>query len=191
MQCKFLLRNFMSVKFGEIRQIAFIVKDIDLAMNYWSSMLGVGPFFIKRDIFFSDYIYRGQSASSPQVSIALANSGALQIELIAQHDRAPSIYQEFVDKKGEGLQHVSAWLTCEEFDRKRETLLTAGYEIAQECTIPSSGVRLVYFSTEDGPGGFIYEISDLRDEKHYSRVTGIRKSALDWDGSDAIREVRT
>lgn len=67
----------MSIKFGEIRQIAFVVKEIDLAMKYWSDALGIGPFFIKRNISFADYIYRGKPASSPRVSIALANSGNL------------------------------------------------------------------------------------------------------------------
>jgi len=180
----------MSIKFGEIRQIAFVVRDIDLAMKYWSEVLGVGPFFIKRDISFEDYIYRGKPVSSPRVSIALANSGGLQIELVAQHDREPSIYREFLERGGEGLQHVSAWLTCEEFDRKRDDLLAEGYKIAQECTIASSGVRLVYFSTEDCPGGFIYEISDLRDERHYSRVLGIQQAAANWAGDCAVREVK-
>ncbi len=35
----------MSIKFGEIRQIAFVVKDIDAAMVYWFEVLGIGPFF--------------------------------------------------------------------------------------------------------------------------------------------------
>lgn len=179
----------MSIKFGEIRQIAFVVKDINAAMQYWSDVLGIGPFFIKRDITFIDYKYRGAPATSPRISIALANSGQLQIELIAQHDDTPSIYREFLDRGCEGLQHVSAWLTCTEFDRQKNQLIEAGYEIAQECTIASSGVRLVYFSTENSPGGFIYEISDLRDEKHYSRVLGIRDAAATWRGDDAVVEV--
>ena len=71
----------MSQKFGEMRQIAFVVRDIDKAMKYWTQTLGVGPFFVKRQIEFNNYIYRGASAKSPVVSIALANSGHMQIEL--------------------------------------------------------------------------------------------------------------
>ncbi len=147
-------------------------------------------FFIKRHIYFDSYIYRGKAAPSPCVSIALANSGNLQIEIIAQHDDAALIYKEYLDKGHEGLQHVSAWLTCPEFDERKADLTERGYEIAQECTIASSGVRLAYFSTEHSPGGFIYEISDLYDERHYPRVLGIKEAAAKWAGSNAIVEVK-
>ena len=35
----------MSVFFGEIRQLGYVVPDIEAAMDYWSRVLGVGPFF--------------------------------------------------------------------------------------------------------------------------------------------------
>jgi 4-hydroxyphenylpyruvate dioxygenase-like putative hemolysin len=120
----------MSVKFGEIRQIAFVVDDIDAAMAYWSDGLGIGPFFIKRRIRFDAFTYRGGSAASPAVSIALANSGGLQIELIQQHDDLPSIYREFQARHGQGFQHVSAWLTRDDFDATRERLLASGMALA-------------------------------------------------------------
>ena len=47
----------MSSVFGEIRQLAFIVENIDEAMAFWAASLGIGPFFIKRNIQFSNYIY--------------------------------------------------------------------------------------------------------------------------------------
>ena len=180
----------MSIIYGEIRQIAFVVKDIDTAMAYWSETLGVGPFFIKRHISFDNYVYREKAIPSPIISIALANSGNIQIEIIAQHDDVPSIYKEFLDSGNQGLQHVSAWLTCTEFDERKRDLAERGYEMAQECSIASSGVRLAYYSTETGPGGFIYEISDLRDERHYARVLGIKEAAVKWSGSNAVVEVK-
>ena len=36
----------MSRTFGAIRQIAFIVHDLDAALRYWTETLGVGPFFV-------------------------------------------------------------------------------------------------------------------------------------------------
>jgi hypothetical protein len=38
-------------------------------------------------------------------------------------------------------------------------------------------------------GGFIYETSDLRDKKRYSRVLGIRDAAEEWDGCNAVVDV--
>ncbi len=35
----------MSKFFGEIRQLGYVVPDIEAAMDYWSKTLGVGPWF--------------------------------------------------------------------------------------------------------------------------------------------------
>jgi len=179
----------MSKIFGEIRQLAFIVDDIDSAMKYWGDVLGIGPFFVKRKISFDDFIYRGEAKHSPIVSIALANSGFIQIELIQQHDDSDSIYKEHMRSGQKGLQHVSSWLTKDELLRKRTELLDKGYEIAQECVIPSSGVRLVYFSTEKDSGNFIYEIADLLEPSQYERVLGIKDAYANWDGKNPVIEV--
>ena len=182
----------MSQVFGDIRQLAFVVDDIDIAMNYWANVMGIGPFFVKRGLKFSEYCYQGQEYSSPYVSIALANSGYIQIELIQQHDHQPSIYLDALQQhQGRSyLQHVSSWLTTENLLEKRSELVSKGYDIAQECVIASSGVRLVYFQLPDGLGSFIFEMSDLLEPEHYERVLGI-KSAYDyWDGvEEPIRDV--
>lgn len=179
----------MSKIFGEIRQLAFVVKDIDSAMKYWAQILGVGPFFIKRKIEFSNFIYRGKSSKSPVISIALANSGFVQIELIQQHDDTPSIYTEYLKSAEGGLQHVSSWVTTAELVAKKEALLQKGYSIAQQCTIPSSGVQLLYFGTEDLSANFIFEIADLMEPSHYSRVLGIKSAYEKWDCETVAIEV--
>ena len=35
----------MSRFLGEIRQLGYVVHDIEAAMDYWSSTLGVGPWY--------------------------------------------------------------------------------------------------------------------------------------------------
>ena len=179
----------MSKVFGEIRQFAFVVRDIDEAMKYWAQVLGIGPFFIKRKIEFSNYIYRGEPSKSPQISIALANSGFIQIELIEQHDNTPSIYQEYLQNSVGGLQHVSSWVTTEELRLKKQELLELGYSIAQECTIPSSGVQLLYFSTENSSANFIFEIADLMEPNQYNRVQGIKSAYEQWNSETVAIEV--
>jgi hypothetical protein len=79
-------------------------------MRHWTEVLGVGPFYyierVKRDWF----RYRSEP-SDAEVSIALANSGDLQIELIQQRNDAPSMYRDFLNSGREGLQHMSYWTT--------------------------------------------------------------------------------
>ena len=40
----------MSRFLGEIRQAGYVVDDIEAAMDYWSRVLGVGPFFYKERV---------------------------------------------------------------------------------------------------------------------------------------------
>ncbi len=138
---------------------------------------------------FSNYIYRGNPSKSPQISIALANSGFIQIELIEQHDNAPSIYKEYLENSVGGLQHVSSWVTTEELRLKKAELQTLGYSIAQECTIPSSGVQLVYFSTENASANFIFEVADIMEPSQYGRVQGIKLAHEQWDAETITVEV--
>jgi hypothetical protein len=118
---------------------------------------------------------------SPTISIALANSGSLQIELIQQHDDTPSIYRDFLAAGRTGLQHVSAWVTCSEFDSLRAALIKVGLSLAQEGTITASGTRLAYYATADAANGIIYEVSDLMDIKHIHRVYLVEEAARRWD----------
>jgi len=180
----------MSRLFGEIRQIAFVVQDIDAAMHYWSQTLGIGPFFIKREIKLLDYRYYSEAQPSPTISIALANSGGLQVELIQQHDETASIYRDFLQSGRSGLQHVSSWVTRAGFDERRAALLKQGVTLAQEGTIASSGVRLAYFATEQAGGGagLIFEMADLLEPAQYQRVMGIADAAAQWDGVIAVHE---
>ena len=74
----------MSRTFGAIRQIAFIVHDLDAALRYWTETLGVGPFFVLRRSTPGDYRYRGKPSPAPCLSVALGNSGDVQVEIIQQ-----------------------------------------------------------------------------------------------------------
>jgi hypothetical protein len=175
--------------FGEIRQIAFVVEDIDRAMDYWSNVLGIGPFFIKRHLSLVDFTYRGKAQVSPVISIALANSGLVQVELIQQHDSVASIYKDFLDGGRRGLQHVSSWVTRDEFDIRKRELLGKGVTLAQEGTIAASGVRLAYFDTEQSGASLIFEMADLKEPGQYERVMAIAEAATAWNGERHVIEV--
>lgn len=75
-------------------------------MHHWTERLGVGPFFHVERAPIEDFRYMGEP-SDLEASIALANSGGLQIELIEQRNDAPSMYRDFLAAGNEGLQHVA------------------------------------------------------------------------------------
>ena len=171
----------MSVFFGEIRQLGYVVPDIEAAMDYWSRVLGVGPFFYAERVPVVNFTYRG-APSSPVTSVALANSGAVQVELIQQRNDAPTMYRDFVAAKGSGLQHVAYW--TQNFDADMERLSARGFKVGMGGEVGARG-RFVYFETEYHPGAVI-ELSEVEGPK--GRMFDlIRNAAAGWDGSDPVR----
>jgi hypothetical protein len=175
----------MSRVFGPIRQNGYVVKDIEAAMQHWTSRLGVGPFFYVDRAPIEDFHYMGEP-SDCNCSIALANSGALQIELIQQRNDAPTMYKDFLDAGCEGLQHVAYWTETMDEDLARAEAL--GYRIGQSGTVGENG-RFVYYATEAHPGTVV-ELSEVSGRKG-ELFKAIREAATDWDGSNPIIRVDT
>src|SRR5688572_13724107 len=165
----------MSRLFGDVRQIGFVVRDIDAALKYWTEVLGVGPFFVFRDLQLESYLYMGKPSPPPSCHIALGNSGDLQVELIEQVGDEPSVYKDFLDAGKEGMHHVSSWLTGSEFDKTRTELLSTGTVLAQEGIVRGTDCRFAYFATDSSPGGIQYEISDLLTSSGYPIFEGFAK----------------
>jgi hypothetical protein len=174
-------------RFTTIHQIAFVVADIDAAMAQWNA-IGVGPFFIKRRLEFASFQYYGIAQPSPIISIALAHTGSVQIEIIQQHDDLESVYKDYLTAADQSVpQHVASWCTTDECATRCTEVLNAGGECAQTCTIASTGTQLAYFSR--GNAAVMFEIADLRDFRHQRRVQDIEDAARTWDGRDPVREV--
>lgn len=172
----------MSRIFGEVRQNGYVVRDIESALRHWTERLGVGPFFYFERVPMENFRYRGMP-SPIEVSIALANSGALQIELIQQRNDAPSMYRNFLAAGREGLQHVAYW--TEKMDADLARLAAAGYEIGQSGEVGGPTGRFVYFLTEAHPGTVV-ELSEISGPKGrlFQRIA---EAARAWDGKDPVR----
>ena len=179
----------MSRRYGSIRQIAFVVRDVDAALRHWTDTLGIGPFFVLRRLAPDGFRYRGKPSPPPCLTIALGNSGDLQVELIQQHDTRPSAYRDFLESGREGFQHVSSWLTRAEYDATLTRMLAGGAVVVHEGTIPGAGVRFAYFETDCTPGGFMYEIADVMEPRVQPIMMMIADAAATWDGRDPVREL--
>jgi catechol 2,3-dioxygenase-like lactoylglutathione lyase family enzyme len=172
----------MSVHFGPIRQNGYVVRDIDAALDHWTRVLGVGPFFYFERAPIIGFRFH-EEPSALEVSIALANSGDLQIELIQQRNDAPSMYRDFFAAGREGLQHVAFW--TEDFDRALGAAVAGGHRVAQSGQSGGADGRFVYFAAEAHPGTVI-ELSEISGGKGRF-FAHIRAQAESWDGSDPIR----
>jgi hypothetical protein len=122
--------------------------------------------------------------SQCRCSIALSNSGALQIELIEQRNDAPSMYRDFLHAGREGLQHVAYW--TETMDEDLARAATLGYRVGQSGNVGEDG-RFVYYTTESHPGTVV-ELSEVSGRKG-ELFKAIREAAAVWDGTDPIVRV--
>ncbi len=178
----------MSRIFGEIRQIAYVVRDLDATVRYWTETLGVGPFYMLRDLTPVDWLYRGQPSPAPRISIALGFSGEIQVELIQQHDDNPSAYRDLLLSGREGFHHVSSWISPAEYDVQVPDLKKRGLQPAHEGRLAGGNIRFVYFDTSFGAEGLYFEIADLKETWLYGNMMAIRDVARVWDGKDPVRE---
>ena len=171
----------MSRLFGKIAQVGYVVRGIDAAMDHWIG-LGVGPWFYVDRAPVEHFRYHGAD-SDLQMSVALANSGDVQLELIQQRNDAPSMYQDFLGSGREGAQHIAYWTT--DFQKLYDQALAAGFTVGQEGQIGGETGRFAYLDTEREQGTVI-EISDISGNKG-QLFKYIREAAETWDGSDPIR----
>jgi Glyoxalase/Bleomycin resistance protein/Dioxygenase superfamily len=167
---------------GPIRQIGYVVRDLDAALQSWCA-LGVGPWFTIRNLEQKDCRYRGE-LREPTISLALANSGPMQIEVIQQHDDTPSIYREFLEAGNEGFHQLAWWV--DDFDAMLQNAAIAGWPIVWSGD--GGDVRFAYFEPEPGIST-IFEVMELND---ISRgMAELVASAADrWDRvTDPVRSL--
>ena len=173
----------MSVLPGPIRQIGYVVTDLDEALASWVE-LGVGPWLVIRGLPMSAR-YRGEPCETT-LSLALSNSGEMQIELIHQHDETPSIFTEFLAAHGPGFHQLAYW--AEDFDETMKAVADAGWPVVWSGG-EGFGVRFAYVEpTSPAPISQVVEISELTEGQAASAKL-IRDAAANWDGSDPIREM--
>lgn len=172
----------MSRFFGEIRQVAYLVPDIEAAMDHWSRVLGVGPWYYNPRVPIRNYRYRGER-HEPHNSVALANAGSLQIELLQPRNEVPSMYRDFLRAGHQGVQHVAYW--TESFDADLARAEAAGFVVCMGGEVGENG-RFVYFEDRSSLPGTTIELSEVAGPKG-KLFKLIREAAAGWDGSDPVR----
>jgi hypothetical protein len=165
---------------GVVRQNGYVVTDLDAAMAEWLA-LGVGP-WVTIGPMEQTMQYRRRT-TTPLLTIAFANSGDLQIELIHQGDDAPSAYREFLEAAPGGGFHHLAWWT-EDFDAVRAALVEAGHEIVLEGD--GGGTARFLYVEARGSAATMLEVLELNDMTRFL-TDHVRTGSVDWDGSDPVR----
>jgi len=135
--------------FAKVGQVGTVVRDIDKVVDYYAS-LGIGPFGPPRQIA-TYHEYQGKPVAA-KAKFLLTNMGEVDFELI-QPLGGPSIWQDFLDKKGEGLHHLGFFV--ENIDQEEKNLTSQGINVTQKGKSDKGGYT--YFDT-DRVGGVVFEL---------------------------------
>ena len=174
----------MSIHFGPIFQNAYIVDDFEKALDHWTKVMGVGPFYLfPLPIPFSSLEYRGKPAQDLNLvaATALAYSGDTQIEIILPGS-TPSPYHEFLKAGHRGLQHLGTATT--DYDAQMAKARKAGIEVAMEGALP--GFRFAYLDTDIGQPGAMIELIALGPAAQ-AMMKVIKDASVGWNGQDPVR----
>lgn len=168
---------------GEIMQLAYVPADFDAALKFWLETMGAGPFFSLDHVTLEDVRYKGKPANI-DFSLMLGYWGELQIELIRQHNDAPSIYSTWRNEQREGLHHVC--ILVDDMARARSACNDADAQVVQEGRVPGGG-EFVYADTGGGPGTMLEILKPGPGSRDFFAM--MRDAARDWDGSNPIRKL--
>ena len=161
-----------------IIQNAYYVADLDLAITRFHNLWDLGPFFVRRHIGLENVLYRGEPAAL-DISAAYTQAGNIMIELVTQHNDAPSIFRDRFAAHESGFHHVA--LDFGDHDSQVESFNSRGFESVTSFKT-NEGRGATYLDTFEllGHATEIYIVNDsLR--ALYAKV---RDAASTWDGKD-------
>jgi catechol 2,3-dioxygenase-like lactoylglutathione lyase family enzyme len=168
-----------------VMQACWSVPDIREACRKWTETMGIGPFYLFENLHVDSVNYRG-TPTSTTFSIAMAQAGGIQIELVEQHCDNPSAYRDLVAKGANGFHHIAIYV--EDYDAALKHYTDKGFVAAIDGCFGE--MRFAYVDTSAAIGCMveIIEHHSIQDEI-FARVI---EGAANWDGvTDPIRPAMT
>lgn len=164
-------------------QIAYHVPDPEEAARAFARDFGWGPFFYLEHIELSACSYRGAPAAFDHSS-AYGQAGELMVELITQHDDAPSVLRDRFTRDAIGIHHLAYFIPS-----LSQTLLEARashIEIALDArTATGTSFAMLDLTRELGHMVELYEPEgDLLKFYRY-----VKRASEGWDGAEPFRRL--
>jgi len=167
-----------------LRQNGYVVRDLDRAIDRVAGHRR-RPRGSSSPISHRRGRCTGRQPTEPVVSIAFANSGDLQVELIVQEDDSPSIYRSSLDAGGEGFHHLPggrrtsmAWARA-----AAEAGLAGSFHAGN-----AGGMAQFAYYDQGGVTKHGHRAHGAERRHHWLAAT-VREAADTWDGSDPVRNL--
>jgi catechol 2,3-dioxygenase-like lactoylglutathione lyase family enzyme len=163
-------------------QLAYHVPDPAEAARELAAARGWGPFFLVEHIPLTRCLYRGAPAVFDHTS-AYGQAGDVMIELITQHNDAPSALRDLFAPHERGLHHVACFV--DDLATALAAQRARGLAIALEAeTAGGTGFAMVDTSAALGHMTELYEREKLA--PFYALV---RDASRGWDGRQPVRKL--
>lgn len=140
--------------FTKVIQVGLVVKDVDKVIERLSS-LGIGPFNEMKLSPEREEWFRGKRMYA-DFKIRGVMIGDIQIELI-QPLSGDSPHKEFLESKGEGIQHIAC--SVEDVEKEVAKLTAKGATVLLRAKFPG-GRGVAYMDL--GAGGLVIELIQRR-----------------------------
>ena len=138
--------------FSKFIQVGVVVRDMDKAIERLAS-LGIGPFQPKLLPPNTKEWFRGKPLKA-KLNIKSTMMGDTELELV-QPIEGDSPHQEFLDSKGEGIQHIA--FAVDDLDKEVDQLTKQGVSVLLKAKMPRGGIAYL----DLGVGGIIVELIQL------------------------------
>ena len=170
--------------FGRVVQVAYLVEDIDEAMQHWLAQAGLGPWTCYRNIEL-DAEFEGKPLTL-HIHEALAYMGELQIQLVQSLDppSAATPYQPYLRERRFGIHHLAFF--SHDFDADLARARQQGF--GRICEMRDSvGNRYAYCGSQALPDVWI-ELLGVYPELTRIFQDGIAAAAA-WKGDEPITRI--
>jgi catechol 2,3-dioxygenase-like lactoylglutathione lyase family enzyme len=170
-----------NASFGAIRQIAWIVADLEASVANWRRVSGVGPWTCFRNVAMQGRL-RGQ-AVTVRMHVALGYQGEMEIELIQPYGEEPSPYRSAAGVPLIGMHHV-AWF-CDDVAADVARAQARGLN---PCFEAANAVTRVAYLEDPAEPGLLLEFIEMNAAMRDGFEARLR-AARTWDGTDPVQVI--
>ncbi len=133
--------------FSEFHHLMIVVKDIEKSVKYYES-IGIGPFKAYPPLEEYEKLNVEDEAAFYKLKMQEARIGPIVLQL-CQPGPGRSIYKNFLERKGEGVQHIG--FVVDDIEKEETELKQKGFKVLNSGR-RADGSGFTYFDTEDDAG---------------------------------------
>ena len=167
--------------FGPIRQVAWVVRDLEDSVHNWMRVSGVGPWTVFRNVAMTGTL-EGQAAKV-RMHVALGYQGDMEIELIEDLGAGASPYRSPAGEPLVGMHHVGWFSDDVAADVARGTArgMQVKFAAANEVT------RVAYLSDPREPK-LLFEFIEMNEVMRAGFAARL-EAARTWQGDTTLQVI--